>query len=102
MKVPKVFDVDYIQFLIAAQRAYTCANAARCAQTASHDCLYTLLSRLPRDTALWHEVEPLIDKRHGFLVVDDTTLDKPYAQKMSLVTRHWSGKHNSVVSDVMH
>ena len=31
------------------------------------------------------------------LVLDDTTLDKPYAKKMDLVTRHWSGKHKRVV-----
>ncbi len=30
-------------------------------------------------------------------MVDDTTLDKPYAKKMELVTRHWSGKHHQVV-----
>ena len=44
-----------------------------------------LLTRLPPDTAaLWQEVEPLIDKRRGLLVVDDTTLDKPYAQGQAL------------------
>ena len=90
MNAPKVSDVDYIQFLIAAQRVYTCTEAARCAEIASHDAFTRLLSRLPPDTAaLWQEVEPLIDKRRGLLVVDDTTLDKPYAQKMDLVTRHY-------------
>jgi hypothetical protein len=29
--------------------------------------------------------------------MDDTTLDKPYARKMDLVTRHWSSKHQRVV-----
>ena len=37
---------------------------------------------------------------HGLLVVDDTTLDKPYAQKMGLVSRHWSGKHHAVVEGI--
>ena len=98
MNAPKVSDVDYIQFLIAAQRVYTCTEAARCAEIASHDAYTRLLSRLPPDTAaLWQEVEPLIDKRRGLLVLDDTTLDKPYAQKMGLVGRHWSGKHHAVV-----
>jgi len=32
--------------------------------------------------------------------VDDTTLDKPYAQKIGLVTRHWSGKHHAVVEGI--
>ena len=101
MNAPKVSDVDYIQFLIAAQRVYTCAEAARCARTASHDAYTRLLSRLPPDTAaLWREVEPLVQKTHGLLVVDDTTLDKPYARRMGLVTRHWSGKHHAVVEGI--
>src|SRR5512147_1229078 len=33
----------------------------------------------------------------GVLVLDDSTLDKPYAEKIGLVSRHWSGKHKSVV-----
>ena len=34
------------------------------------------------------------------MVHDDTTLDKPYAQRMGLVTRHWSGKHHAVVEGI--
>jgi len=34
------------------------------------------------------------------LVIDDTTLDKPYARHMALVTRHWSGKHQRVVRGI--
>ena len=36
----------------------------------------------------------------GILVIDDSTLDKPYAQQMELVTRHWSGKHKQIVSGI--
>ena len=101
MNAPTVSDVDYIQFLIAAQQVYTCTEAARCASMASHDAYTRLLSRLPPDTAaLWQEVEPLVQTTHGLLVIDDTTLDKPYAQKMGLVTRHWSGKHHRVVEGI--
>ena len=39
-------------------------------------------------------------KDEGILVIDDSTLDKPYAQKMEIVTRHWSGKHKQVVSGI--
>jgi putative transposase len=41
-----------------------------------------------------------VDLRKGLLVLDDTTLDKPYAQKMDLVTYHWSGKHQRVVKGI--
>jgi hypothetical protein len=33
----------------------------------------------------------------GFLIIDDTTLDKPDSRAIELVTRHWSGKHHRVV-----
>ncbi len=36
----------------------------------------------------------------GLLIVDDTTLDKPYSRKMELVHRHWSGKHRRVVNGI--
>jgi hypothetical protein len=49
---------------------------------------------------LWREVEPLIERKSGVLVIDDTTLDKPYASKMALVTQHWSGKHGRVVKGI--
>ena len=39
-------------------------------------------------------------KKRGVLVIDDTTLDKPYAKKIELVRRHWSGKHRRVVSGI--
>jgi hypothetical protein len=45
--------------------------------------------RLPPDSqALWHEMSPLVDQTKGVLIIDDTTLDKPYASQMALVSRH--------------
>lgn len=89
MNAQKVTDLDYIQLLIAAQGVSTCTEAARCAVNASHDAYTRLLSRLPPDTAaLWQEVAPRVQETHGLLVIDDTTLDKPYAQKMGLVSHH--------------
>lgn len=34
------------------------------------------------------------------LVIDDTILDKLYAKKIELVSKHWSGKHRSVVKRI--
>lgn len=102
MNSPKVDEVDYIQFLIAAQKAFTCSEASRCqVETIAHDSFVRLLERQPTDTAaLWQEVEPLVDRVKGCLVLDDSTLDKPYSQHIELVTRHWSGKHKSVVMGI--
>ena len=42
----------------------------------------------------------MVQRTSGVLIVDDSTLDKPYASKMALVTHHWSGKHRSVVQGI--
>ena len=90
---------------VATPRAVSCAEAARVQprrpDAPAHDAFTRLLHRLePDPAALWHEVEPLVDRTKGILVGDDSTLDKPYATKMELVTRHWSGKHHAVVAGI--
>lgn len=103
MNAAKVTDNDYIQFLIAAQRVYTCTEAEKVSpQGAAHDAYTRLLSRRPIDhEALWLEAEPMIEKDNGgVLILDDSTLDKPYAKHMDLAHRQWSGKHRQVVQGI--
>jgi putative transposase len=105
MNRAKCNELDYIHFLIAAQKTFTCTEAARCQpehpNAPAHDAFTRLLQRQPLDTeALWQEVQPCVQRQQGLLVIDDTTLDKPYAQKMDYVTYHWSGKHQRVVKGI--
>jgi putative transposase len=105
MNPPKCDELDYINFLIAAQRVFSAVEAAKThpaeERMPAHDAYTRLLQRLPPDSqALWQEVEPYVARTQGILVVDDSTLDKPYASKMALVTEHWSGKHGRVVSGI--
>jgi putative transposase len=105
MNPAKCTEQDYINFLVAAQRVFSAAEAARShpdgEQRPAHDAYTRLLQRLPPDSAaLWTEVAPCIRPTTGLLVIDDTTLDKPYASQMSLVTRHWSGKQHAVVQGI--
>ena len=106
MNPPKCRDLDYIHFLVAAQKVFTCTEAARChpggeSSSPSHDAFTRLLRRQPPDPeVLWKESCRLVDKKGGLLILDDTTLDKPYAEKMDLVTYHWSGKHHDVVKGI--
>jgi putative transposase len=102
MNPAKCGELDYIHFMIAAQKVFTCTETARCqpedTQAPSLDAFTRLLTRQPPDTkALWQEVRGLVNLKGGLLVLDDTTLDKPYAKNIELVTRHWSGKHHQVV-----
>lgn len=105
MNQPKVQDLDYINFLLATPRVVSATEAERVQaegpRQAAHDAFTRLLHRLEPDTTpLWQEAEPLIDRTRGLLVIDDSTLDKPYSYKIALVHRHWSGKHRQVVSGI--
>jgi hypothetical protein len=102
MRTAKCRDTDYIDFLIASPKAVTCTEAAAVQpdsrQPPAHDSFTRLLRRIePDPEALWQEARPLVHCKGGVLVLDDSTLDKPYAEKIELVGRHWSGKHKSVV-----
>jgi hypothetical protein len=105
MNPAKCSEQDYINFLVAAQRVFSAVEAARShpdgEHKPAHDAYTRLLQRLPPDSeALWTEVQFCIERDQGLLVIDDTTLDKPYANQMALVTRHWSGKQHAVVQGI--
>ncbi len=50
--------------------------------------------------ALWEQAQSQIERKQGVLILDDSTLDKPYAQRIELVGRHWSGKHHAIVQGI--
>lgn len=105
MNPPKVTDIDYIDFLIATPRHASALEAARCQpqsdQAPAHDAFTRVLQRLePDPETLWQEVQTEVRRDDGFLILDDSVLDKPYARKMKLVHYVWSGKHKRAVKGI--
>jgi len=105
MNRPRCSDTDDIDFLVASPRAVSGTEAARtvprCPAAPAHDAFTRLLHRLePNPATLWYAVALLVDRGRGVLVVDDTTLDKPYARTIEWVHRHWSGKHHAVMDGI--
>ena len=105
MNPPRADANDYINFMLATPAVYSCLEAGRVqpesANRPAHDAFTRLLYRLePDPAALWQEAASQVQLDTGVLVVDDSTLDKPYASKMALVTHHWSGKHRAVVQGI--
>jgi len=105
MNLPRVRTDDYIDFLIATPKAASGVEAARVQpdgdRRPAHDAFTRLLHRLEPDPAtLWAEAASQVDEADGILVIDDSTLDKPYAKSIDLVSRHWSGKHHAVVKGI--
>lgn len=105
MNPPKVRDEDYINFIIATPRRVTATEASSCQPESkdapAHDAFTRLLSRLePDPETLWTEAQTQIDLKTGILVLDDSTLEKPYSPFNALVYRHWSGKRGAVVEGI--
>jgi len=72
MNAPKVTDLDYINFLVAAPKVVSCTEAARIQplppRRAAHEAFTRLLQRLEPDTTpLWREAEQYVDRESGLL-----------------------------------
>lgn len=96
---------NYINFMIGSPRQYSCCEAERVSgqleRKPSHDAWNRLLKEIEPDAEeLWREASPYVRKERGILVIDDSTLDKPYSNKNQLVSYHWSGKHQEVVKGI--
>ena len=105
MNPPKVRDEDYINFIIATPRDVTATEAGRVqpdsTNAVAHDAFTRLLARLEPDAeTLWREARTQINLQSGILVLDDSTLEKPYSEFNALVYRHWSGKQKEVVRGI--
>lgn len=105
MNPPKVTDEDYINLIIATPRDVTATEAERVqpesTNAPAHDAFTRLLQRLEPDAeTLWQESKTQIDKACGILVLDDSTLEKPFSKFNALVYQHWSGKQKAVVSGI--
>ena len=105
MNAPKCQPEDDINYLVASPREVSGTEAARVQperpDPPAHDAFTRLLHRVEPDPAtLWREAAPLVRREAGVLVLDDSTLDKPYARQIGLLTRHWSGKHRRVVQGI--
>ena len=106
MNTAKVRPEDYVQFLLASPLQFTCTEAARVQpeepDPPAHDAFTRLLhppGARPRGP-LGRRPGPQVRPGEGVLVLDDSTLDKPYARRMGLVGWHWSGKHHAVVKGI--
>jgi hypothetical protein len=66
MNPPKCNALDYIHFVIATQKGFTCAEAVRCqpeGKASAHDAFTRLLPRQSPDTeALWQEAKEVVDR----------------------------------------
>jgi len=101
MKNP-VSRLDYCQYLLVSQINYTLTNFADHSETFSHDAINRYLgSERITPRLVWDNVESqIIRTPAGYIVFDDTVLDKNYSFAIELVRRQYSGNVHRVVKGI--
>lgn len=92
----------YSQFLVSTFGRHSMVWLARLLDNQpAHDSWTRWLSETKqRPSLLWDEVQSLVDRSCGYLVVDDTVLDKWYARQIELVKYQYSGTHHRQVNGI--
>lgn len=98
----RVTRVAYCQYLLVSQINYTLTNFADHSAQFSHDAINRYLrdERLtPR--LLWEHVAPdLVPSAAGYVIFDDTVLDKNFSFAIELVRRQYSGNARTIIKGI--
>jgi hypothetical protein len=89
----KFTTLDYCQYLLSSQINYTVTNLADHLKRCSHDTINLFLkSEKITSRMLWEQVKLVIQTdKGGYLLFDDTVIDKRFAPKIELTRRQYSG-----------
>jgi len=94
--------LDYCQFLLSSQVNYTLTYFADHSHKYVHDRLNRYLANEQLTPALvWDNVKAeIIPGPDGYLLFDDTVLDKDHSFKIELVRRQWSGNEGRIIKGI--
>ncbi len=94
--------LDYCQYLLVSQINYTLTNFADHTERFSHDAINRYLrgERLtPR--LVWDNVAAeIVPTPHGYVIFDDTVLDKHSSFAIELVRRQYSGNARGIIKGI--
>src|SRR5215203_2393483 len=99
---PKISRLDYCSYLLNSQTNYTLTNFANHVEGLTHDAVNRYLENEKLTPALvWEQVRSsIILSPNGYLIFDDTVLDKAYSKKIELVRRQWSGNEHRIIKGI--
>ncbi len=88
----------YSDFLIANQNRYSGLELSRVAPIdIAHDSISRWLATSNfTPSELWNQTKELVDKATGYLIADDTLLEKKYSRLNELAKKQYSGKSHSL------
>ena len=94
--------LDYCQYLLSTPINYTLTHFADHSQRFSHDQInrYLANDRLtPR--SVWEHVKPHLEQTpDGYVIFDDTVLDKRYAKTIALARKQYSGNAGGIINGI--
>lgn len=92
----------YVDFLIASQKQYSGLELSKVSPIdMSHDSVNRWLAKNKLTPKIvWKESQSMVELKSGYLIIDDTLLDKPYAKDMALVKKQYSGKHHGLANGI--
>jgi hypothetical protein len=101
-KKEHVTRLDYCQYLLVSQINYTLTNFAEHAEKFSHDAANRYLAGDEiRPRLVWENVRgQAIQTPYGFLVFDDTVIDKNFSRHIELVRSQYSGNAHKVIKGI--
>lgn len=102
MNNPKCNEYLYAQFLIATQKNYSCSELARVSpNNMAHDAAnHMLLRESLAPKIIWDNVKHCVSLDCGFLIVDDTVIDKSASQNIGLTYWQYSGDEHKAVNGI--
>jgi len=94
--------LDYCQYLLSTPINYTLTHFADHSERFSHDMINRLLAGDRITPHLVGEnVSPyIIPSEQGYVIFDDTVLDKRYSRNIALVRRQYSGNAHGVIKGI--
>lgn len=101
-KKERVTRLDYCQYLVVSQINYTLTNYADHTKKFSHDMANRYIAGDEiRPRLVWENVESqVIQTPNGFLVFDDTVIDKNTSHAIELVRRQYSGNAHGLIKGI--
>ena len=94
--------VDYCQYLLSTPINYTLTHFGEHSEKFSHDQInrYLANARLTPRTVWEHVKVDLVQTPDGYIIFDDTVLEKRHAEKIALAKQQYSGNARKVVNGI--
>jgi hypothetical protein len=99
---PSVTRLDYCQFLLSSQINYTLTHFAAHSEKFSHDAINRYLAGEKITPHLvWENVQRHVMRTpNGYLVFDDTVVDKNFSRQIALVRWQYSGNAHGILKGI--